>query len=59
MKFKKILIAVDEDPIVAHTAEVSVGMARSLNAQVALIHAVDLSVTFSGLAGEDITRLAD
>jgi nucleotide-binding universal stress UspA family protein len=62
VEFKKILIAVDEDPIAAHAAEVGVELARSLNAQVALVHALDPSLTFapdSGLAGEEIAIRAE
>ncbi|MGT2467207.1 hypothetical protein ACVOMV_23240 [Mesorhizobium atlanticum] len=44
--FQRVLITVDDDPIAAHAAEVGVGLARSLHAQVALIHAIDPSLIF-------------
>lgn len=57
MTFRKILIAVDEDPIAAHAAEVGMGLARALNAEIALIHAVDPSMTFApepGAIGDEL-----
>jgi nucleotide-binding universal stress UspA family protein len=47
MGFQKMLIAVDDDPIAARAAEVGMDLARSLHAQVALIHAIDPSLTFA------------
>lgn len=47
MHFQKLLIAVDDDPIAAHAAEVGMDLAQSLNAEVALIHAIDPSSIFA------------
>jgi nucleotide-binding universal stress UspA family protein len=44
MSFRKILIAVDESAFAAHAADVGFELARSLGAEVALIHAVDPSI---------------
>jgi nucleotide-binding universal stress UspA family protein len=44
MSFRKILIAVDESAFAAHAADVGFDLARSLGAEVALIHVVDPSV---------------
>lgn len=51
MKFEKVLIAVDEDPIAAHAAEVGMDLAHSLRAQVALVHAIDPSSIYTPEAG--------
>lgn len=44
MSFRKILIAVDESAFAARAADVGLELARSLGAEVALIHVVDPSV---------------
>lgn len=57
MQFQKVLIAVDDDPIAAHAAEVGVDLALSLHAQVALIHAIEPSTIFapeSGIAADEL-----
>jgi nucleotide-binding universal stress UspA family protein len=41
MGFRKVLIAIDSEPVAAHAADVGVELAGSLGAQVALIHAID------------------
>jgi nucleotide-binding universal stress UspA family protein len=38
MNFRKVLIAVDESSIAAYAAQVGMDLARSLNAEIALIH---------------------
>ncbi|SKA40880.1 Nucleotide-binding universal stress protein, UspA family [Enhydrobacter aerosaccus] len=61
MAFRKILITVDDDPLAAHAAEVGIALARSLNADVALIHAIDPSLIYSPEAGsvaDDIAQHA-
>lgn len=58
MRFQKVLIAVDDDPIAAHAAEVGMDLAQSLNAEVALIHAIDPSLTFAPEAGIAASELA-
>jgi nucleotide-binding universal stress UspA family protein len=51
MDFRKILIAVDGEPIAAHAAETGAELARSLGADVALIHVVDASAGYVPDAG--------
>lgn len=58
MRFQKVLIAVDDDPIAAHAAEVGMDLAHSLHAQVALIHAIDPSLIFAPEAGIAADELA-
>lgn len=61
MPFHKLLIAVDDDPIAAHAAEVGMDLARSLNAQMALIHAIDPSLIFApetGVAADELSLRA-
>lgn len=58
MTFRKILIAVDDDPIAAHAADVGMELARSLGAAMALIHAIDPSLIFSPEGGIPADELA-
>mgnify|MGYP001313577204 CR=1 FL=1 len=44
MSFRKILIAVDESAFAARAADIGFDLARSLGAEVAIIHVVDPSV---------------
>ena len=58
MSFQKVLIAVDDDPIATHAADAGLELARSLDAQAALIHVIapplGLGATDAGIVGEDI-----
>lgn len=58
MAFRKILITVDDDPLAAHAADVGVALARSLNAEIALVHAVDPSLIYSPEAGAVVDEVA-
>jgi nucleotide-binding universal stress UspA family protein len=62
MSFRKILIAVDESAFAARAADVGFELARSLGAQVALIHAVDPSVVAyapeGGVPASELVNLA-
>jgi nucleotide-binding universal stress UspA family protein len=58
MGFQKVLIAVDEDPIAAYAADVGIDLARSLHAQVALIYAIDPSLTLAPEGGMVADELA-
>ncbi len=58
MGFAKVLIAVDEDPIAAHAAEVGMELARALKAQVALIHTIDPSALYAPESGIGADELA-
>jgi nucleotide-binding universal stress UspA family protein len=51
MRFKRILVTVDDDPIAAHAADVGIELARSVGAELAFVHAIDPSLTFSPEAG--------
>lgn len=44
MAFEKILFAVDREPVAAHAAKVGADIARTLGADVALIHVVDTTI---------------
>ncbi len=57
MRFQKLLIAVDNDPIATHAAEVGMDLARTLNAEMALIHVIDPSLIFApdtGIAADEL-----
>ena len=57
MSFQKVLIAIDEDPVAAHAAEVGMELARDLHAQVALIYVIDPALVFApdaGIAADDL-----
>jgi nucleotide-binding universal stress UspA family protein len=41
MLFKRILVAVDSEPIAAHAADVGAELARLTNAELAFIHTID------------------
>jgi nucleotide-binding universal stress UspA family protein len=62
MHFRKVFIAVDDDPIAAYAAEVGMDLARTLDAQVALIHAIDPSLIFApetGIAADELALRAE
>ncbi len=62
MNFRKILIAIDSEPVAAHAAEVGSELARSLGANVALIYAVDPTLAAapeSGIAASELVALAE
>lgn len=42
MALKRVMIAIDDSPIAAHAAEFGVELARSANAEIALIHAAEV-----------------
>jgi nucleotide-binding universal stress UspA family protein len=57
MSIQKVLIAVDEDPVAAHAAEVGMDLARDLHAQVALIYVIDPALAIApdaGIAADDL-----
>jgi nucleotide-binding universal stress UspA family protein len=61
MSIQKVLIAIDEDPIAARAADVGMDLARSLRAQVALIHVVDPALILdpeAGIAADDLVIAA-
>jgi nucleotide-binding universal stress UspA family protein len=59
MCFKRILIAVDDSDFAERAAEVGVGLAISLKAEVSFIHVCDPSVGPGTMWGEPADRLAE
>jgi nucleotide-binding universal stress UspA family protein len=62
MTFRRILIAVDDQPVAAHAADVGVALARALGADLAVITVVDLSSEYAagaGLVAEDLAAGAE
>ncbi len=62
MAFKKILIAIDSEPVAAHAADLAAELARRLGAEMAFIHVVELFARLSGRHGcraERIDRLGE
>ena len=51
MSFRKILIAVDDDPVSVRAADVGSELARALGGEVALIHVNDIVVAYAGDTG--------
>ena len=62
MSFRKILVAVDESVFAARAADVGFDLARSLGAEVAIIHVVDPSVVAyapeGGIPARELVALA-
>ena len=46
MSFKRILVAVDHQPVAAHAAEVGMELAYALQAETALVYVVDAPVGY-------------
>src|SRR5438067_6237891 len=62
MTFKIVLIAVDTSAIAAHAADVGIELARSLKADVALVHVIDqalLAGTESALPGQELIAVLE
>lgn len=58
MGFRKVLIAVDNEPVAAHAADVGVELACSLAADVALIHVIDAVPAYGADTGISPSELA-
>ncbi len=61
MSFQKVLIAVDDNPIAAHAADVGAELAHALGAEVALIHVIDPALAVApdaGIPAEELALLA-
>jgi nucleotide-binding universal stress UspA family protein len=57
MSFQRVLIALDESPVAIHAMEVGTDLAKSLGAQIAVVHVVDpklASASEGGLAASVI-----
>ncbi len=62
MSLRRILIAVDENPIAAHAADVGIELAKSLGAEVGFIHIIDargLVAPESGVSAEKLAAMAE
>ena len=46
MSFRKILVAVESEPVAAHAADVGAELARALGAEMAFVHVVDSSLGY-------------
>jgi nucleotide-binding universal stress UspA family protein len=58
--FKRILIAVDGEPVGVHAAEVGIQLSCCLGAEIAFIHAVDPALTYApGIAPQDLVAEAE
>jgi nucleotide-binding universal stress UspA family protein len=51
MSFKKVLIAIDSEPVAFRAAETGVDLAASLGAEVAFIHVMDVSLLYPADTG--------
>lgn len=51
MAFRRILIAVDGEPVAAHAADVGVDLARALGAEIAFVTVVDSSLAYPADTG--------
>lgn len=61
MTIRKILIAVDSEPVAAHAADIGAELARALGAETALVHVVDSSLGYpadTGVPPNELTALA-
>jgi universal stress protein A len=61
MRFRRILVAVDAEPIAATAAEVATDLARSLGADLAFVNVIDSALSYapeSGVSPGELTRLA-
>jgi nucleotide-binding universal stress UspA family protein len=57
MSFKKVLIAIDSEPVAVRAAETGVELAQSLGAVVAFIHVVDASLAYPSDTGPSPSEL--
>jgi nucleotide-binding universal stress UspA family protein len=58
--FKKIVIAVDGEPVALHSAEVGIQLSCCLSTEIAFIHAVDPALTYApGIAPAELVAEAE
>jgi nucleotide-binding universal stress UspA family protein len=57
MSFKKVLVAVENSPIAAHAVDVGIELARSLKAEIALIHVTEPPIAYAVDAGISTNEL--
>ena len=61
MTFRRILIAVDSEPVAVHAAEVGAELARALGAEMALVYVVDSSLGYpadTGVSPNELLAIA-
>lgn len=62
MSFRRVMVAIDRSPIAAHAADVGAELARSLDAELAFVHAIDPAAGFvpvdSGVPAGELIALA-
>jgi nucleotide-binding universal stress UspA family protein len=57
VSFKKILVAIDSEPVAVRAAETGVNLAQALGAEVAFIYVVDASLAYAGDTGPPASEL--
>jgi nucleotide-binding universal stress UspA family protein len=57
VSFKKILVAIDSEPVAVRAAETGVNLAQALGAEVAFIYVVDASIAYAGDTGPPASEL--
>jgi len=57
MSFKKVLIAIDSEPVAVRAAETGIDLAASLRAEVAFIHVMDASLLYPADTGPSPNEL--
>jgi nucleotide-binding universal stress UspA family protein len=57
MNFKKVLIAIDSEPVGVRAAETGIDLALALGAEVAFIHVMDTSLIYPGESGPSPNEL--
>ena len=57
MGFKKVLIAIDSEPVAVRAAETGVGLAQALGAEAAFIYVVDASLAYAADTGPPASEL--
>jgi nucleotide-binding universal stress UspA family protein len=57
MGFKKVLIAIDSEPVAVRAAETGVNLAQALGAEVAFINVVDSALAYPGDTGPPASEL--
>jgi nucleotide-binding universal stress UspA family protein len=51
VSFRKILVAVESEPVAAHAADVGAELARALGAEMAFVHVIDSSLGYPADTG--------
>ena len=62
MSFKRILIAVDNEPVAVHAADIGMELSRELNAKTALVYVIGGTVDYmgdTGISSEQLIALAE